>query len=233
MLKIPGVYFHLSDDCYVDHHFLPYFIAKHFKISLLYMSLPGVYFIFRMLATMALASCFILLDAQTIQMCTSEKVKEPLEIPEIFAAFSKLDWAKEFCQLRRSAATLAAMESRSSTKLLLRSQDMMRNDNVLSNTGVPLYDARESKSSCCNDEYFLIGSHLSKCWRGNGLHHWDAGSGSWSSYLILFALLSSYHLKLWSRSTTAQLSCRIHHRWHSHRNLTLLCSQGEYLINQG
>ena len=33
---------------------------------------PGVYFIFRMLATMALASCFILLDAQTIQMCTSE-----------------------------------------------------------------------------------------------------------------------------------------------------------------
>ena len=32
----------------------------------------GVYFIFRMLATMALASCFILLDAQTIQMCTSK-----------------------------------------------------------------------------------------------------------------------------------------------------------------
>jgi len=33
----------------------------------------GVYFIFRMLATMALASCFILLDAQTIQMCTLEE----------------------------------------------------------------------------------------------------------------------------------------------------------------
>jgi len=33
----------------------------------------GVYFIFRMLATMALASCFILLDAQTIQMCTIEE----------------------------------------------------------------------------------------------------------------------------------------------------------------
>jgi len=33
----------------------------------------GVYFIFRMLATMSLASCFILLDAQTIQMCTVEE----------------------------------------------------------------------------------------------------------------------------------------------------------------
>ena len=33
----------------------------------------GVYFIFRMLATMALASCFILLDAQTIQMCMVEE----------------------------------------------------------------------------------------------------------------------------------------------------------------
>ena len=33
----------------------------------------GVYFIFRMMATMALASCFILLDAQTIQMCAVEE----------------------------------------------------------------------------------------------------------------------------------------------------------------
>ena len=33
----------------------------------------GVYFIFRMMATMALASCFILLDAQTIQMCMVEE----------------------------------------------------------------------------------------------------------------------------------------------------------------
>ena len=33
----------------------------------------GVYFIFRMMATMALASCFILLDAQTIQMCNVEE----------------------------------------------------------------------------------------------------------------------------------------------------------------
>merc|ERR1719340_457956 len=33
----------------------------------------GVYFIFRMMATMALASCFILLDAQTIQMCSIEE----------------------------------------------------------------------------------------------------------------------------------------------------------------
>jgi len=33
----------------------------------------GIYFIFRMLATMALASCFILLDAQTIQMCAVEE----------------------------------------------------------------------------------------------------------------------------------------------------------------
>ena len=43
------------------------FVANCFQILP-----PGVYFIFRMLATMALASCFILLDAQTIQMCTSE-----------------------------------------------------------------------------------------------------------------------------------------------------------------
>jgi len=34
----------------------------------------GVYFIFRMLATMALASCFILLDAQTIRMCELEEM---------------------------------------------------------------------------------------------------------------------------------------------------------------
>jgi len=33
----------------------------------------GVYFIFRMMATMSLASCFILLDAQTIQMCAVEE----------------------------------------------------------------------------------------------------------------------------------------------------------------
>lgn len=33
----------------------------------------AIYFIFRMLATMSLASCFILLDAQTIQMCTVEE----------------------------------------------------------------------------------------------------------------------------------------------------------------
>jgi len=33
----------------------------------------GVYFIFRMMATMCLASCFILLDAQTIQMCSVEE----------------------------------------------------------------------------------------------------------------------------------------------------------------
>lgn len=33
----------------------------------------GIYFIFRMMATMALASCFILLDAQTIQMCAVEE----------------------------------------------------------------------------------------------------------------------------------------------------------------
>ena len=33
----------------------------------------GVYFIFRMMATMALASCFVLLDAQTIQMCAVEE----------------------------------------------------------------------------------------------------------------------------------------------------------------
>ena len=33
----------------------------------------GVYFIFRMMATMSLASCFILLDAQTIQMCSVEE----------------------------------------------------------------------------------------------------------------------------------------------------------------
>jgi MFS family permease len=33
----------------------------------------GVYFIFRMMATMSLASCFILLDAQTIQLCAVEE----------------------------------------------------------------------------------------------------------------------------------------------------------------
>eukprot|EP00092_Neocalanus_flemingeri_P035258 GFUD01038362.1.p1 GENE.GFUD01038362.1~~GFUD01038362.1.p1 ORF type:complete len:656 (-),score=158.45 GFUD01038362.1:44-2011(-) len=33
----------------------------------------GVYFIFRMMATMCLACCFILLDAQTIQMCAVEE----------------------------------------------------------------------------------------------------------------------------------------------------------------
>jgi len=34
----------------------------------------GIYFIFRMIATMALASCFILLDAQTIRMCEVEEL---------------------------------------------------------------------------------------------------------------------------------------------------------------
>ena len=110
--------------------------------------------------------------------------------PENFAAFSKLDWAKEFCQLRRSAATLAVMESRSSTKLLLRSQIWWEMKmSYQTQESLSDYDVRESKSSCCDNEYFLIGSHLSKCWRGNGLHHWDAGSGNIKLIIIFNSLI--------------------------------------------
>ena len=49
-----------------------------YAIYYCHIKFPGVYFIFRMLATMALASCFILLDAQTIQMCTSEKTNKQM-----------------------------------------------------------------------------------------------------------------------------------------------------------
>ena len=62
------------------HISLPKISRSYCHICCCHILLPGVYFIFRMLATMALASCFILLDAQTIQMCTSEKVKQSWKV---------------------------------------------------------------------------------------------------------------------------------------------------------
>ena len=159
ILKILSTFAFISCHIYFCHIFhCQALLQEIFAIHCCHFMFAGVYFIFRMLATMALASCFILLDAQTIQMCTSEKngsIKR--RIPKNLRQFQNwfeqkflASWGEagphwqlwKADPLQNSCSGLKICR-----KIIIPYQT--HQESLSTN------DVRECKSSCCHNDYFF------------------------------------------------------------------------------